>query len=246
MPYIYSLAEVPEPEYFAARSSQGHEANAYLSYIVDHYHDLHRFTIFIHAKEDNWHNDVGGSKTWDQLPNLRFEAIERMGYVNLRCLDHPGCPNSLLPGGHDATDVKYQYLVENFPQMYSEIFGVDPIATPREIGHQCCGQFAATNQVIRQRPLIEYERMLNWVANTQSADSFGVGWVMEKLWHIIFGRESVQYVSIPVLNLHTNFHKRILKSPLLSSCKDVNQCRCDLYGWCGPNPAFFGILEPIK
>lgn len=35
----------------------------------------------------------------------------------------------------------------------------------------------------------EYERMLNWAGRTNLTNDFGVGWVFEKVWHVIFGME---------------------------------------------------------
>lgn len=138
----------------------GHEASAYLSYLVDYYDKLHPYTIFIHGKEEHWHNDVAGPKAMTQLPNLRFEVINANGFVNLRCLSIPGCPDSLHPSIIQQTDIDYEYLIDNFPQIYSEIFGVNASAAPSELGHHCCGQFAVAKERILERSWKEYNRML--------------------------------------------------------------------------------------
>ncbi|KAJ5969607.1 hypothetical protein N7501_005855, partial [Penicillium viridicatum] len=221
-PYIYTVDEQPEEGFLIPHTNLGHEASAYLTYLVEHYYELHPYTIFIHGKEEHWHNDVGGPKTFNQLPSLRFEAVSRKGFVNLRCLTIPGCPDSLHPSIIQQTDIDNQNLVNNFPQIWSEIFGVDPSTAPLQLGHHCCGQFAVTKERIQQRPLNEYDRILQWVAKAEWSDSYGIGWLMEKLWHVIFG--------MPAVN-----------------CGPVDQCRCDLYGWCGPNPETGGaILTPIS
>lgn len=63
---------------------------------------------------------------------------------------------------------------------------------PGEIGNVCCGQFAVSRERIRARPKEDYVRILDWAATTELTDDFGVGWVMEKLWHIVFGMDAVQ------------------------------------------------------
>ncbi|KAJ6121419.1 hypothetical protein N7512_003884 [Penicillium capsulatum] len=219
-PYTYSLEETPEKGFLAANSSIGHEANAYLTYIVNHYDRLHPYSIFVHGMRDQWHNDVGGVRTNEQLSNLRFEAIDANGYINLRCQADPGCPEFIYLKHPGPVTIAMKYLIDVFPQQYAEIFGVDPSTAPKHVGASCCAQFAVTRDRIHQRPREDYERMLNWVTSTNSTDSFGVGWMMEKLWHIVF--------QMPAVN-----------------CPSVDQCRCDLYGWCGPHPGVQGVLQPI-
>jgi hypothetical protein len=48
--------------------------------------------------------------------------------------------------------------------------------------------------MIRRRPLNDYKRILQWRAQTEVTDNYGIGLVMEKLWHIMFGKDPVQYV----------------------------------------------------
>ncbi|KAJ5834342.1 hypothetical protein N7447_000368, partial [Penicillium robsamsonii] len=192
-PYIYTM---DEPGFLIPRTNVGHEASAYLTHIIDHYYDLHPYTIFIYDKEENWYNDVDGLKTLNQLPSLRFEAVNRKGFVNLRCLAIPGCLDGLHPSIIQQTDIDNKYLTDNFPQIWPEIFGLDLGTAPLQLGHHCCEQFAVTKQRIRQRRWSDYDRMIQWIARARWSDSYGVGWLMEKLWHVIFGMPPVEYVSL--------------------------------------------------
>ncbi|BAE63784.1 unnamed protein product [Aspergillus oryzae RIB40] len=149
--YIYTTDENPEKGYIHPRTMKGHEAAAYLTYIVNHYDCLSPFTIFLRGKDEHWHNDAAGPKSSNVLLNLRFEAVRAYGYVNLRCLAVPGCPDSLHPSIIQYTDLKYHYLINNFSLIYSELFGESA------------------------RPWSEYERLLHWAANTTRTDGYGIG-----------------------------------------------------------------------
>ncbi|KAJ5469393.1 hypothetical protein N7539_009011 [Penicillium diatomitis] len=191
-PYIYSLDEFPEEEYLVPYSRKGHEASAYLSYIVDNYDNLAPYTIFIHGRAEQWHNDVSGPFTPKVLENLRYEAVAINGYVNLRCTNKPGCPSTMFQAHPVTLDWDYQYLIDQLPQVLGYLLGIDPSEAPQDIGHQCCAQFAVTRERIQERPLEDYIRILDWVANTDLTDNYGIGWLIEKLWHLFFGMPAVQ------------------------------------------------------
>lgn len=42
----------------------------------------------------------------------------------------------------------------------------------------------------------DYEQFLDWVARTQWSESYGIGWMMEKLRPIIFQMPANQYVFV--------------------------------------------------
>ncbi|KAJ5198767.1 uncharacterized protein N7498_007884, partial [Penicillium cinerascens] len=221
-PYIYSLDDEPEEGFLIPYTNRGHEAGAYLSYLTQYYDSLHDYTIFVHGREEHWHNDVAGPKTLNQLLNLRMQAVQHFGYVNLRCLRRPGCPSSLRQDIIEQSDIENQNLVDNFDLIWTEIMGTRAGPPPDDIGHNCCGQFAVAKNIIQKRPINDYERFVDWVAKTQWSENYGIGWMMEKLWHIIF--------QMPA-----------------NHCADELQCRCDLYGWCGPNPLTEGVvLKPVS
>lgn len=103
-PYIYSMDIMPEKGLEKPHFRRGHEASTYITYIVDHYDELHPYTIFIHGNENQWHNDVLGPKTHNLLRNMRLQAVSAHGYINLRCKNDPCCPSTLhqmSPMPHD-------------------------------------------------------------------------------------------------------------------------------------------------
>ncbi|OOQ90960.1 hypothetical protein PEBR_01766 [Penicillium brasilianum] len=221
-PYIYSLDAEPEDQFLVPYSRKGHEASAYLSYIIDNYDNLAPYTIFIHGREEQWHNDVAGPYTQNVLANLRYEAVSINGYVNLRCSNRPGCPSTIFQANPVSIDFDYQYMIDQLPEVLGYLLGIDPSEVPADIGHQCCAQFAVARERIQERPQSDYISILEWIATTDMTDNYGIGWLIEKLWHMIFGMPAVY-------------------------CASEEQCRCDLYGWCGPNPLTNSqVLTPIS
>jgi hypothetical protein len=160
---------------------------------VDHYEELPAYSIFIHSNVDQWHNDLFGSRTSAVLENLRREAVDALGYVNLRCENNPGCPTHVSPFNPTEIDIANNDARANFPKIYKDIFGEHALV-PEYIGGICCAQFAVSRERILQRPKNDYIRMMNWV-NEKSlpyVDSYGVGWVFETLWHVVFGMSGTQ------------------------------------------------------
>ncbi|KAI9036627.1 DUF3431 domain-containing protein [Aspergillus affinis] len=208
-PFVYTTDATPEPHLIVPRTTRGREAAAYLSFVVDYYDHLPDYTIFIHSNRDQWHNDLFGSRTSSALRHLRLEAVDAQGYVNLRCEHDPGCPTNVHPWSPTQIDIDKNDIRAFFPQVYQTLFNVGKEKVPDHIGNVCCGQFAVSRERILQRPRHDYERMLKWAAETELTDSFGVGWVFEKVWHVVFGMEDIY-------------------------CPRFEQCRCDTYGWCGP------------
>lgn len=187
----------PEPEerFLVPRTIKGHESGAYLTYLVDNYDNLPPYSIFIHANDEQWHNDPG-PKTKTALRFLRYEAVDAKGYVNLRCTSIPGCPNTLIPVKWEPVDYEYHYVSEKFLELYSYLLQVPMEQVPKVVGHTCCSQFAVSREQVHARPKSDYEHILNWVMTTDFTDDYGIGWTLEKLWHVLFGRPAVEYVPL--------------------------------------------------
>ncbi|PYH76645.1 hypothetical protein BO82DRAFT_358969 [Aspergillus uvarum CBS 121591] len=209
IPFVYTTDANPAPHLLTPRTIRGREATAYLSFIIDYYDRLPSYTFFVHSDHDQWHNDLFGPNTGPILRNLRLEAVDARGYLNLRCEHEPGCPTSVQPWSPSNLDKQNRDIRAYFAEVYQILFDVPADQVPEQIGNVCCAQFAVSRARILQRPRSDYERMLRWADETKLTDSFGVGWVFEKIWHIIFGMEAIY-------------------------CPRYEQCRCDAYGWCGP------------
>jgi hypothetical protein len=125
------------------------------------------------------------------LRNLRYEAVSRNGYVNLRCTNRPGCPSTIFQAFPTTIDDDYQYVIDQLPEVLGYLLNIDPSEVPSDIAHQCCAQFAVTRERIQERPKSDYIRILGWIATTDLTDNYGIGWLVEKLWHIIFGMPAV-------------------------------------------------------
>jgi len=190
--------------------NKGHEAMVFLTYIIDHYDILPPTIIFSHAEQYQWHNDDPLFDGKRVLQHLQLDYVREQGYVNLRCDWASGCPVELRPieeaqdPEHELMDIwdtpaKY-YMKESFEQL----FPGEPV--PEQIGVPCCAQFAVSRDAVRGRPVSDYERMRQWIIDTDIKDSLS-GRVFEYAWHIIMG-----------------------KPPLY--CLNVRDCYCRTYGLC--------------
>ncbi|OJD18192.1 hypothetical protein AJ78_01750 [Emergomyces pasteurianus Ep9510] len=211
-PFIYSVDN--EPGYGLYVPNRGHEVMPYLTFIVDHYHKLPGIVAFMHGNNNQWHNEDISPNNDEVLHGLRLETVRRRGYVNLRCRTGPGCnPSSVLPHNPSDVDIERNDTRARFADIYATLFGLDDVKdVPPVIGGICCGQVVATRERILQRPLSDYERMRTWaLSGSLPMNDYDVGWVFEKIWHVIFGEGPV-------------------------SCISESKCLCDLYGKCGEPP----------
>ena len=190
MPYIYSSSRPPERGYpLKPPAYRGRESLTYLTFIIDFYDQLPEYVAFVHAGPDQWHNDLLGPRTSEILKNVRLDTVKNKGYLNLRCKHDPGCPVGVDPFHPTDIDIQGKDIRAYFADVYMELFNVPPSQIPKEIGNVCCGQFIVTRERIRERPRDDYIRMRRWILETKLTDSFGIGWVFEKIWHIIFGMD---------------------------------------------------------
>lgn len=193
-PFIYDVdveslkpnATLPIP------ASKGHEAMVYLSFIIDNWACLPRYSVFVHGHEKAWHQEAD---LIHLLRNIRMPALDSAGYVPLRCDWYPSCPAEIRPVTHDAIvwgpGVHRQDAEDGIVDAWPIFFPGIPL--PETIASQCCAQFAVTDAAIQSRPKEMYMTMREWVLNTTLIDDVS-GRVLEKLWAYIFTDEAVQYV----------------------------------------------------
>lgn len=215
----------PRPGTFTTPMNKGHEAMAYLTYIIDNYNDtIPSVVAFLHSHRGGffkaWHVDTPLHDNVQAMRNLQLDYVKEQGYVNLRCNVNPGCKNPRRISPH-ITGTTWREIFGNtttpsfnpdsqFPAARSGHIETDYEETydamRMVIWTPCCAQFAVTKEQIYERPLEDYIQIRQWLIDTDKNDAQS-GRTMEYLWHVIFGREAVH-------------------------CPDPTTCYCKVYGRC--------------
>ena len=81
------------------------------------------------------------------------------------------------------------------PEVWEDVFaGTSTEAVkgkvPNKVGAACCAQFAVSRDQVLRRPLRDYQKLREWIVETEKGDAQS-GRVMEFLWHVIFGKDAV-------------------------------------------------------
>ncbi|KAB8437448.1 hypothetical protein FH972_025126 [Carpinus fangiana] len=210
-PNIYVMDDAAAP--LSVTQPGGHEASAYLSYIITHYYSLPAHMVFLHARRYQWHND---DVMYDHVPTLRalrLAHVARVGYQSLRCAWAPGCRVSLRPqpGGADGF---YEWSAAYAAAWRA--FWPDA-RVPAEVGAPCCAQFAVSRAQVLRRSVREYERVRQWLWGT-ALDPEKSGRVLEYSWHVLFGQGAV-------------------------ACPSAERCYCEAFGHCNLECADEGSCE---
>lgn len=188
--YPYNVDERNAPEYLSIPINKGHEAMVYLTYIINEYDRLPPYTVFVHGHKESWHQE---GNIVHLVNALQIPALEKAGYVPLRCDWYPSCPAEINPLTKDGIvwgpGVHRQDAEDAIGQVWSRFFpGVE---IPHTIASQCCAQFAVTRDAIRGRPKEQYITMRDWLTETTLHDDIS-GRVLEKLWAYIMTNEPIQ------------------------------------------------------
>ena len=144
---IYTAGGLQEA--FHLEENNGHEALAYLSYIIDSYTDVPDVVIFMHAHRFAWHNNALLDKDSAlMVRHLSPERVTREGYMNLRCHWDPGCPDWLKPGEMDYDEYKREQKV--LAKSWPELFPRERL--PSVLAQPCCAQFGVSRERIQVYP----------------------------------------------------------------------------------------------
>jgi len=182
--------------------NKGRETLPFLTYVIDHYDKLPDLSFFIHGLNEQWHHDVLPTMA-GMLPRLRIQHLLEAGYTNLRCEHDSGCyplVKHLWPKSDEAQirqdtalgELEVEYRM-NIATNYMGILNITDLnEVPDEIANICCAQFVVNRETILKRPLSDYQRMSDWVMASHLIDH-EIGWIFEKLWHIIFQAPPIQY-----------------------------------------------------
>ena len=183
--------------------NKGNEVMVYLTYIIDHYENLPDIVAFIHSHQFAWHIDeLFGGDAVVMLQRLNPVRVIREGYMNLRCIWAPGCPNWMHPGAREEDEAKQEEAI--FAHTWREVFPHESV--PEVLAQPCCAQFAVSRERILAVPKSRFVFYRDWVLKTDLSDYMS-GRIWEYLWHVIFSGEYVV-------------------------CPKEHICYCDGYGAC--------------
>jgi hypothetical protein len=194
--------------------NKGHESMAYLTYLIDNYDNLPSTIAFLHSHRSGfllaWHVDAPLHDNVAAMRSLQLDFVQRNGYVNLRCNWNPGCKGTHRRNKHVTGQVWHEVFDgTSTPPLNSTSSGAaaamasgaaSPSAfiaydqkflqMPQRVAAACCAQFAVSRDQVLKRPRDDYVKFRQWVIDTDKSDASS-GRVMEFLWHVIFGKESV-------------------------------------------------------
>ncbi|KAJ5104321.1 hypothetical protein NUU61_001668 [Penicillium alfredii] len=162
--------------------NKGKESSPYLRYIIDNYHRLPHYMVFLHAHQFGSHVEFPEQDNVLTVQRLQLDYVDKAGYANLRCQWEPGCPDEVQP----FRQLAGRTTELAFAGAWIRIFNNTNI--PEVVGTACCAQFAVTKSQVLQRPRSDYEAYHRWLMETELDDDTS-GRVFEYLWHIIFGQE---------------------------------------------------------
>ena len=160
---VYDHENTPYP-YFVT-SHKGRESIVYFKYIIDYYHSLFPYTVFLHDKDFAWHHK--GS-----IVNkiLKTEGSE---YKNL----NSKCTGSILevkemPWFYDKFLKEYLGDIEKYGNW--------------TLGEKCCAQFIVHRERIHKYPLKFYKAIYNWFLSGDDLDIKTAGHMLEWTYMLIF------------------------------------------------------------
>ncbi|KAF3007873.1 hypothetical protein E8E13_010912 [Curvularia kusanoi] len=191
----------------AQRVDRGRIAAAYLDYIITHYEHLAATTVFVGPGLESQTQDEQAWRLPHQALVTRIQALQTgyvqdEGFAPLNCPNQQVCEDLVLPFRHPPDE--YRTLEVNMASAWTALF--NNTRAPEMLGAPGGVEFAVSAAQIRKRSVEEYVRFWEWLATTKMDDDTA-GAVMEKLWHVIFGRESVW-------------------------CPAEEECRCGVFGKC--------------
>lgn len=189
--------------------NKGREAMVYIKYIIEHYDTLEDVTVFFHSGQEAWHNNILFNKDGAaMINNLRRQHVQDVGYFNLRCELHPGCPRWVL--WNATREENLHRHPERFNDLFSaklwDILFPERTHDPEYLAEACCSQFAISREMIQSRPLSQYQRIHDYLSTSRIDDGY-LGRVFEYVWQFLW-------------------------LDIAEHCPSMTACYCDGYGVC--------------
>lgn len=239
--------------------NRGHEAMAYLTFIIDNYADVPAAgAVFVHGSRWAWHNDDPNYDNAALLATLNISAaLAPSGYHNLRCdWSTSMCPPSTPPQG--SLEVSASAMLEPWnaravsdaalPRAFATLFGgdVDGYSSSRDrtvllgrtdtVRAQCCAQFVVARDSMWQHSRDEYIALRQWLLDGSRGS--------DKSEHSQMGDAAPSDDRIAGRILSYLWHILFLKQGKFTggvdleqlnrlACPSAEECYCRLYGRCG-------------
>lgn len=180
---ISSKVEKNKTQYVSV--NKGNEALAYLDYIVKFYDVLPEYTFFSHGHYIDWHQKTPIDKI------INRTKIDRP-YININDM-----------GFDDRCDKCENVYFDEVKLLWNELFleTLGPIAP--KYYDKCCAQFIVHRDRIKLRSKQFYQKLIEYTINK---DNGKIGYVLEYLWHNIFGENPVMEYKNKFLINRINFY----------------------------------------
>lgn len=238
-------------------SNRGHEAMAYLTYLIDNYSALPPASIFIHGSRWAWHND---SPNYDNAALLRDlnipAALAPSGYHNLRCDWSAGtCPSTVPAQG--SLEMRLQTAIAPWsaraasdtalPRALAALFGGEDtlgfkaamLGRNDAVRAQCCAQFVVSRERVWQHSREEYVALRQWLLDGAAAASAAGGGGRRVRGQSGLVAPSDDKVAGRILSYiwHILFAETQggligLEELNRAACPSAQECYCRLYGRC--------------
>lgn len=192
----------------AQRVDKGRTADAYLRWIITHYSNLAETLVFVPPGLETQEQDTSGWRVPNQelvvdaIDGLSVEGVQKSGFVPLRCLSVSECDDAALSLRNPPD--RYRTLGVDMAEAWVQMFGNTRM--PEQLAGPGGGAFAVSKTQVLKRSVEEYTRYWKWLAKTEMDDD-SAGALVERLWHVVFGKESVW-------------------------CPAEEECRCEVFGRC--------------
>lgn len=180
--------------YLQVPANRGHEAMAYLTFIIDNYeHIPEAGAVFVHGSRWAWHNDAPDYDNAALLAALNVSsALTSFGYHNLRCdWSTSMCSSSEAPP-QGSIETSTRAMLEPYnaraasdaalPRVLAVLFGGDAPNSARANGmqmvlgrtdavrSQCCAQFVVARNRVWQHSRDEYIALRQWLLDGSNYD----------------------------------------------------------------------------
>lgn len=160
---IYSKQDIPDGQI----PNKGYEVSSYLRYIIDHYHQLCVYTVFVHGHRKSWHSTQNMD---DKINDMVFDQV----YQNINTIQEMEIMD--IEKCNWADDMCA--ILDVISHSIKESIHVD-----RLVYYQAA-QFYVHRDLIRRNPLHAYIAMYEWIMASEMK-SWKIARGFEYTWHFI-------------------------------------------------------------